>query len=421
MRIFIILLFSLFFTSGSFASFIKTDGLKFIRDGQNYTFVGANFWYGMNLGAHDRDRLVRELDRLQSMGVTNLRILAATEGPDDQPWRIAPALQKSPGVYDSDLLSGLDFLLAEMKKRNLTAVVMLGNYWQWSGGFAQYLEWAGQGPIPYPKVTFFDSNWFKTKISYLSWLKFFNYLKHFYKNKIAQEYYRDFLKTVITRYVDDPTIMAWELANEPIGYGAKKEYDKWIRETAVFIKSLDKNHLVTTGSVGNGFPFSGIDHYKNHVHPEIDYATVHIWVQNRGWYDPMKPEKTYPKSTKKMRAILDEHRALAAKLNKPLVLEEFGISRDENEYAPGTETKMRDQYFSEVFGQVLQSQESQTPIAGVNFWAWGGEAVPQHKIWQQGDPFTGDPPHEAQGWYSVYATDASTIKLVKQLSESLRK
>jgi mannan endo-1,4-beta-mannosidase len=316
-----------------------------------------------------------------------------------------------------------------MKKRDLTAVVMLGNYWQWSGGFAQYLEWAGQGPIPYPKVTFFDSKWFETKVSYLSWLRFFNYLKHFYKNTTAQEYYRDFLKTVITRknlitgenYADDSTIMAWELANEPIGYGAKKFYDKWIGETAIYIKSLDKNHLVTTGSVGDGFPFSGINHLKNHSHPDIDYATVHIWVQNRGWYNPMKPEKTFQKSVQKMRKILDDHRALAIKLKKPLVLEEFGISRDLNKYAPGTETKIRDQYYGEVFGQVLQSQSSDSPIAGVNFWAWGGEASPQHKIWQAGDPFTGDPPHEAQGWYSVYASDASTIELVTKLSESLKR
>ena len=30
---------------------------------------------------------------------------------------------------------------------------MLNNFWQWSGGFAQYLSWTGAGPIPYPPPT----------------------------------------------------------------------------------------------------------------------------------------------------------------------------------------------------------------------------------------------------------------------------
>ena len=54
------------------------------------------------------------------------------------------------------------------------------------------------------------------------------------------------------RFVDDPTIMAWELANEPrpMRPAANDAYLKWINDTAAYIKSLDRNHLVTTGSEG---------------------------------------------------------------------------------------------------------------------------------------------------------------------------
>lgn len=40
----------------------------------------------------DRARLVRELDRLEALGITNLRVLAASEGPADEPWRVQPAV-----------------------------------------------------------------------------------------------------------------------------------------------------------------------------------------------------------------------------------------------------------------------------------------------------------------------------------------
>ena len=30
-----------------------------------------------------------------------------------------------------------------MGKRGMKAVVALNNFWEWSGGFEQYLEWAG--------------------------------------------------------------------------------------------------------------------------------------------------------------------------------------------------------------------------------------------------------------------------------------
>ena len=36
--------------------------------------------------------------------------------------------------------------------------------------------------------------------------------------------------------------------------------------------------------------------------------------------------------------------------------------------------------------------------------------------WQPGDPFVGDPPHELQGWYSIYNTDKSTLGIVKRFT-----
>ena len=56
------------------------------------------------------------------------------------------------------------------------------------------------------------------------------------------------------------------------------------------------------------------------------------------------------------------------------------------------------------------------PIAGTNFWTWGGDGFKQHDdaIWRKGDPFTGDPPQEPQGLNSVFNTDYTTLKLIKE-------
>jgi mannan endo-1,4-beta-mannosidase len=133
--------------------FVRVEGTRFVRDGVPYHFVGVNLWYGCNLGAlaegGDRDRLRRELDLLQSLGIDNLRVLGASEGLG-QHNTVWPPLQPELGVYDERLLEGLDLLLAEMANRDMLAVVYLNNYWVWSGGMAQYVSWLEGEPVPNP-------------------------------------------------------------------------------------------------------------------------------------------------------------------------------------------------------------------------------------------------------------------------------
>lgn len=66
--------------------------------------------------------------------------------------KVEPTLQVSPGVYNDTILAGLDYLLAEMGKRDMSVVLYLNNSWEWSGGYGQYLEWAGFGKAPVPAV-----------------------------------------------------------------------------------------------------------------------------------------------------------------------------------------------------------------------------------------------------------------------------
>lgn len=402
------------------ASFIVVRGKQFYKNNLPYTFMGTNFWYGMNLGSNglggDRKRLIRELDALSALGIKNLRVVAGSEGPDTEPYRMLPSLQTAPGKYNSDVLEGLDFLLAEMSKRNMVAVMCMNNFWNWSGGMAQYLVWAGAADsIPYPPPHPGGD-----------WNKYQHFTAQFYSNEKAMKMFEDHLRFIVNRknpitgklYKEDPTIFSWELANEPRGMNNQNAFLAWVDRTAGFIKSLDKNHLVTTGSEGNtSSSYSGTDMLKDHLSKNIDYATIHIWVQNWGYYDPAKPTTTYQPALDYALGYLDNHLKQAAQLNKPVVLEEFGISRDGNNHSEGTPVTIRDKYYAALFAAVAnQTKKQNNSLAGVNFWAWAGEGRPRlpQGFWKLGDNFIGDPPHETQGWYSVYNTDTSTKELIKK-------
>jgi mannan endo-1,4-beta-mannosidase len=398
------------------SEFVRVSGTRFMVGNSPYYFVGTNFWYGMNLGAEgvagDRARLIRELDTLKSLGVTNLRILAASEGPDSEPWRVTPSVQPAAGAYREDVLRGLDFLLYEMSLRGMRAVVCLNNFWPWSGGMAQYLNWVGAGPIPYPPPQPGGD-----------WGAYQKYTSQFYLNEEAMRISYAFMKNVITRtnhysqlkYADDPTIMAWQLANEPRGIKNAAAFNHWINRASSFIKSLDRRHLVTVGVEGETpNPVSaGMDFVLNSKHPNVDYTTIHIWAQNWSWFNP-GDTKTFAPAVDQMRKYLREHIVKAKALGKPLVVEEFGLGRDGDSHEWSSTTAYRDRYYAAIFEEVYRAAKSGAPVAGINFWAWSGEGRPAVAAghWKSGDALIGDPPHEAQGWYGVYSTDATTLSVI---------
>lgn len=117
---------------------ITIKNTQFIKDNKPYYFVGTNYWYGPLIAAKnigDRERLTKELDLMKEVGIDNLRILVGAEG-DGGDSRVHPALQPEQGIYNEDLLDGLDFLMAEMRKRKMYAVLYLNNNWIWSGGMS---------------------------------------------------------------------------------------------------------------------------------------------------------------------------------------------------------------------------------------------------------------------------------------------
>ena len=399
------------------------DGLL-MRGEEPYFFAGANLWFGMNLGSEgdggDRERLVRELDRLDALGVDNLRVLAVSQGPADQPWRVQPAVETAPGEIDEALWRGLDVLLAEMAARDMTAVLVLNNFFQWSGGMAQYVSWATGTPIPYPNA------------GEHTWDAFQMYAARFYTNEDAMRMADDTIRRLVLRtnavtgqpYREDPTIMAWQLGNEPRGFQNSDAYVLWADRTAGLIQALDPNHLVSLGGEGklqNGYDVPRTQFERVSRSPNLDYLTAHIWIENWSWYDPSDPD-TFDGAVANALAYLGDHAAIADDLGKPLVVEEFGASRDGGTYDPAAPTTLRDRYYRQLFGAVAYLAEAGRPVMGTNVWSWAGEARPPRpgEPWRVGDPLVGDPPHEDQGWYSIYDADASTQAELARHAERMR-
>jgi mannan endo-1,4-beta-mannosidase len=407
-------------------NFVKVNGTQFELAGHPYYFAGTNLWYGCYLGSPgetgNRARLIRELDKLKSLGITNLRVCAASE-ESLMGRSVRPAIQKSPGVYDENLLEGLDFLLAELNKKDMHAVLFLNNYWQWTGGMAQYNAWFGDGKVPDPDDPA------------VGYDVFMDYSAEFYNNNKAKEQFKKYLSDIINRkntitdkfYYEDPAIMAWQLANEPRPGRNDKylpQFYSWVVETAQYIHVLDPNHLVTTGSEGlAGMLQSEEIFLKSHQSKYIDYATMHLWPKNWGWFNAFKIDETYQRTEKNAIEYIAKHLNYARQLNKPITMEEFGIPRDSEKCKIGTPTTARDRYFSAIFKVVEDSADAGAPLAGTNFWGWGGEgrSINNDNVWRVGDPYTNDPAQEPQGLNSVFDTDSSTLDILKTHSLKMEK
>lgn len=392
----------------------------------NY-FIGTNLWYAPILGSvgegGDRERLGRELDRLNELGIKNIRILAGADGLCIEN-KMRPILHTEPNTYDQDLLDGLDFVMKELSDRNMQAVLYFNNSWEWSGGVMEYLRWVSGAEAPYPHL--------------FGYPEYEKYCSQWCINKTAQQLFKQHVLYLLNRtnpyteykYCEDPVIFSIQIGNEPRCFSRDPLYQElfveWLKDISRTIKQVDHTHLLSIGSEG----FHGCENDWNlcrriHAIEEIDYITCHIWPLNRGWLYTNKHEWE-----NLVIQTLEDHIHLAEELGKPLIIDEFGFVRDlpmwedtpsfiytyENIHRDSTEspTTTRDKFYKIIFDRLLESKNNNSCFLGCNFWGWGGEAIPEHKRWQLGDVYTADPAQEDQGLNSVFSTDADTINLIEQ-------
>ncbi|MBO5671617.1 MAG: beta-mannosidase [Alistipes sp.] len=405
---------------------IKVENGQFIRNGKPYYFVGTNFWYGAILGSEgeggNRERLCRELDFMKSVGIENLRILVGGEGENGLLGKIEPNLQPEPGVYNDEVLAGLDYLMMELGKREMTAVLYFNNAWEWSGGYTQYVAWANEEPVLVPRVD--------------GWFSYNAFAGEFVRNERAKEIFFNHLRYIITRtnrytgikYVDDPAIFSWQICNEPRAFSSKTEDNKvhfaeWIAESARLIRELDPNHMISTGSEG----FYGCEWdmelcEKIHAIEEIAYINCHVWPYNWKWITGENMREKLDVAFENTEAYIAMHTELGEKIGKPVVVEEFGMPRDDLDFRKSSTTTCRDKYYDFVFAMVEKAAAEGGKLAGCNFWSWGGYAVTHvedHEYWAKGDDYTGDPAQEQQGLNSIFVEDEATLNIIRETNRVL--
>ena len=397
--------------------FVTVSGTEFYKNGKPYVYIGTNYWYGALLGSKkfgDRERLKRELDVMKSNGIDNLRLMVGADG-GKYDFTVPFAMQPEQGKYNDEAFDGLDYLLAEMGKRDMVAVLYLTNNWEWSGGMAQYLEWNGKGAIPNPNIR--PEN---------TWEVFMDYVAQFHSCEGCTAALDHHIRKVIGRtnaytkrkYTDDPAIMAWQVANEPRIFKVDNEsaFTRWLNNTVNLIDSLDQNHLICTGSEGSAGSNADILTFeRTHDNPKIDYLTMHIWPKNWLWYDHKTEKETLPVALDKAATYIEEHVKVAVRLQKPIVVEEFGLPRSGESLDPKMAYDSRTTFYKLFFDRLERSKQNKEPLRGVNFWGFGGEgfAANAKGKWNIGDTFTADPPQEPQGLNTVFSTDTELLSLIK--------
>lgn len=373
--------------------FVYVDGLRLKNTNGLYYLTGMNYWACMNLAADESQggnysRLITELDQMAAKGINHLRIMASSEGaPTPQPFRMNPALLEAPGKYNEKIFEGLDICLAEMSKRGMRATMTLANEWQWSGGFAQYISWAQNNTqIPYPSSWNLSAppqretpgtGWGSYTVEGINarpYNEFTDFANLIYNNKQAEQWYKDHIKTVMNRkntvtgrlYNEDPTIMTWQLANEPqasgaLGYegpyslsltaNAEDLLFPWVERISAYIRSLAPKQLISVGLESK----QGEYYFKQvHNFSTVDYATSHCWVQNWGIYNMNDASEANLRAAEDFaKGFIHDTSQWSLDIGKPIFLEEFGMARDnwetlskEYPYLSSANTTHKDSYFT---------------------------------------------------------------------------
>jgi mannan endo-1,4-beta-mannosidase len=294
---------------GERSEFVKVDGTNFVFGRGVYRIAGVNNHY-LTFGS--AAEVTRVLDDAVAMGANVVRtilqpVIGSISGSVPTIWDWKKDADASDlGVNGSYLLywndsqgemavnagpngfEKVDFLISEAHKRNLRLIISFLDFWAYTGGAQQIRAWYG-GQDQYQ--FFFED--VRTRADYRKWVLYV--VSHV--NPLTHLAYRD-----------DPTILGWDLMNEPVAQ-PKAVRDDWLTEMATYVKSVDPNHLVSSGmaNVAGGLADITI--------PSIDFVSWHGYP------------RFYNLSVQQLGLLIKTFCALGAKYNKPVLLEEFGYPR----------------------------------------------------------------------------------------------
>ncbi|KAF5375179.1 hypothetical protein D9758_000203 [Tetrapyrgos nigripes] len=312
--------------------FVTTQGTSFELDGKPFAFVGANsYWLPLLTSKEDVRATFREM---QAAGIRVLRTWGfnAINGSE-----LAGALETDLTYYQvwnssewvlndgPQGLERLDFVIQAAAEFDIKVIVAFTNNWRVPGA-ELYINWIAGAGVTHD-VFFSDP-------------------------RIIASYQR-YVKTIVNRYKNSPTIFAWELMNEARCLGdlpsgpncvpGTELLTKWYKQQSDFVRRLDPHHLITTGGEGHFFwrnatgefatdynfnGQAGEDFDADLTLDNIDFATYHLYPQV--WYSNLD----FPGSNFSLEQWgldwITLHAESGARAGKPVILEEFGMQGIEN-------------------------------------------------------------------------------------------
>lgn len=287
--------------------FVGREGTSFTLNGKPFYVVGVNNHY-LTFGSDAEVR--RVLDDAVALGANVVRtfiqpVIGSPDGQMPTVWNWKSDADASnlgvAGRYmvfwdtkekrmavneQANGFQRLDFVIAEARKRGLRVLIAFIDFWGYTGGAQQMAAWYGGSD----KYTFFAADP-RTRQDYKT-------LVHYVLNR------RNSLTGAV--YRDDPTIFGWNLANEPDIHPADVMRD-WIAEMAAYVKSLDRNHLVSSGHS------SMVSRMSELSVPEIDFGTWHGYPFHSGL-----PNQAFL-------SLVGDYCAIGKEHGKPVLFEEFGV------------------------------------------------------------------------------------------------
>jgi hypothetical protein len=229
-------------------SFVTRDGAQLMYDGQPFRFTGINLYDASNTGECGGaygigDKLATAIDNMGQPHVL-------------RSWFFQP-LATSDGEHD---WTAFDHTLAVAREKGVRIVATLGNQWDDCDG------------VDGAKGKYKNDAWYAGG----------------YEVDVdpgMRVPYREWVAEVVARYRDNPTIMAWEILNEPEARieeegACPPEADELLQDFTAdisgLIKGIDSNHLVSLGTIGGGQCGTEDEHFSDlHALPGIDLCSVH--------------------------------------------------------------------------------------------------------------------------------------------------
>lgn len=344
--------------------FVERRGTQLFLGGRPFYINGWNSYWLMDQAVEpsSRHRVSAMFRAAAGMGLTVCRTWAFNDGTYN-------ALQLAPGRFDERVFRALDRVLAEAPRHGVRLVLSLANNLEAYGGKTQYVRWAWEEGIGLSSSN--DSFFFDPAI---------------------RDYFKVYIKALLTRknhltgvlYKDDPTILAWELINEPrcITDPTGNTLQRWIEEMAAYVKSIDRKHLLTVGTEGFYGPTStpdklnvnpghwfnnyGLDFIRNSMVSDIDFASIHLYPDT--WLLDAKLEEKIKFVGQWMSSHFEDGEK---ELGKPVLLTEFGLSH----MTKGFEQSHRDALYRVVYDIAYASAERGGAGAGAFVWQLAAEGM----------------------------------------------